>query len=263
MTVVPATRVARPVSGMAAPASASAVSVAGEHGAEQVGPVGVEEPRGEVVEREAEFRLLDPVLDCRLGAVPDLELVGGAFAVVGDERPVVPLTLVECELLALGERVAADDEPARLRPGARPPDEAGHLAAVAVAGRLPVIVDDSSDPLSECPIQLRADRVGDPAPLALGEEVFAVEALVGAQEEPDALGDAAQALGQETPRAGRGGGVSVAQLRVQPLARLTNETEQGMPGDLAGVDAACALPRPDRSVVLDVARVQVERQRFP
>src|SRR6266542_1421745 len=36
-----------------------------------------------------------------------------------------------------------------------------------------------------------------------------------------------------------------------------------MPGDLARVDAARSLPRADRAVMLDVARVQVERDRLP
>jgi len=36
-----------------------------------------------------------------------------------------------------------------------------------------------------------------------------------------------------------------------------------MPADLALVGAACPLPRTDRSVVLDIGRVQVERRRLP
>jgi hypothetical protein len=40
--------------------------------------------------------------------VPALELVGGAFLVVADERPVVPLVAFEGALLAGFGRVAAD-----------------------------------------------------------------------------------------------------------------------------------------------------------
>jgi hypothetical protein len=42
--------------------------------------------------------------------VPALELVGGAFLVVGDDRPVVPLAALEGELLAGLGRVATEDE---------------------------------------------------------------------------------------------------------------------------------------------------------
>jgi hypothetical protein len=70
----------------------------------------------EVVEAEAELGLLDPVLDVGLGAVPAFELVGGALAVVCDERPVVPVGALERELLACLDRIAADDEAPRLLP---------------------------------------------------------------------------------------------------------------------------------------------------
>ena len=57
--------------------------------------------------------------------------------------------------------------------------------------------------------------------------------------------------------------MAVAELRVQPLPGLGDKAEQRMPSNLAGVDAARALPGADRAVVLDVARVQIERQRRP
>src|SRR5581483_10584203 len=110
-------------------------------------------------------------------------------------------------------------------------------------------------------VEHRPDRVGDRAPLELGKEALAVEALVGAQEDADASGQSTQALVQEAGRAGRSGGVAVAELRVQPLPGLGDKTDQRMPGDLAGVDAAGPLPGADRTVMLDVARVQIERQR--
>jgi hypothetical protein len=50
---------------------------------------------------------------------------------------------------------------------------------------------------------------------------------------------------------------------VQPLARLADETEQRVPGDLARVDATRPLPRADPTVMLDVTRVQIERHRLP
>ena len=93
---------------------------------------------GEVVEAESELRLLDLVLEVGLGAVPALELVSSAFAVVADERPVVPFATFERELLARLDGVAADDEAPLLLPGLRPPAEARDLAAVAVARGLPV-----------------------------------------------------------------------------------------------------------------------------
>src|SRR5439155_1641307 len=74
--------------------------VEGEQRAEQIRPVGMEALAGEVVEAEPELGLLDLVLEVRLGAVPALELVGGAVLVVGDERPVVPLAVFDAELLA-------------------------------------------------------------------------------------------------------------------------------------------------------------------
>lgn len=49
--------------------------VVGEQGAEQVGPVGVEDSAGEVVEAEPELGFFDSVLDVGFGAVPALELV--------------------------------------------------------------------------------------------------------------------------------------------------------------------------------------------
>jgi hypothetical protein len=79
----------------------------------------VEALAGEVVEPEPELRLLDPVLDVGLGAVPGLELVGGAL-VVRDEHPVVPLPVRERELLACLDGVAADDEAPLDRPRLRP-----------------------------------------------------------------------------------------------------------------------------------------------
>ena len=57
--------------------------------------------------------------------------------------------------------------------------------------------------------------------------------------------------------------MAVAQLRVQPLARLADKAEQRMPGDLALVRATRPLPGAGRAVVLDVGRVQVERHRLP
>src|SRR5207248_5768835 len=62
---------------------------------------------------------------------------------------------------------------------------------------------------------------------------------------------------------GRGVRVAVAELAVQPLARLTNKAEQRMPGDLAGVGAARTLPRAGWPVVLDQRRVEIERHRLP
>jgi hypothetical protein len=49
--------------------------------------------------------------------------------------------------------------------------------------------------------------------LELGEEVLAEEALVGAREEARRFRQAAQALAEEAPGAGRGGGMAVAKLR--------------------------------------------------
>jgi hypothetical protein len=57
--------------------------------------------------------------------------------------------------------------------------------------------------------------------------------------------------------------VAVTKLAVQPLAGLRDETEQRVPGDLAGVGAACALPRAGRAVMLDHGRVELERHRLP
>src|SRR6266705_3671306 len=81
--------------------------------------------------------------------------------------------------------------------------------------------------------------------LQIGEEVLAQEALVGAQKQPDTVGQPAQALVQEASRAGRGGGVAVAELRVQPFARLADEAEQRVPADLALVGATRPLPGTD------------------
>ena len=57
--------------------------------------------------------------------------------------------------------------------------------------------------------------------------------------------------------------MAVAELRVQPLARLADKAEQRMPADLALVGAARPLPGADRTVLLDVGGVQVERHRLP
>src|SRR5437870_4285638 len=56
--------------------------------------------------------------------------------------------------------------------------------------------------------------------------------------------------------------MAVPQLRVQPLTGLTDKTEQRMPGDLARVHAPRPLPGADRTMMLDIARVQVERHRL-
>ena len=58
--------------------------------------MGVEALAGEIV--EAELCSFDLVFEVRLGAVPALELVGAAFAVVCDERPIVPFAPFEAEL---------------------------------------------------------------------------------------------------------------------------------------------------------------------
>src|SRR6266540_786160 len=218
---------------------------------------------GQVVEAEAEFRFFDPVLDVGLVAVPALELVGGALLVVGDEHPVVPLAPFERQLLSLRDRVAADDEAPLPLPGLRLPDDARDLTAGAVARRLPVGLGDLPDPRPHRGEQWRPDRIGDLALLERGEEVLAVEALVGAQADVGFGGDTVEALGQEALGARRGGGVPVAQLRVQPLAGLRHEAQQRMPGDLAGVGAARALAGAGRAVVLDQRRVEVERDRLP
>jgi len=81
----------------------------------------VEAFAGEVVEAEAELGLFDLVFEFAFRAVPALERVGGAFLVVGDDRPVVPFAAFEGELLAGLGRVAADDEAPLLFPGGRPP----------------------------------------------------------------------------------------------------------------------------------------------
>ena len=93
----------------------------------------------------------------------------------------------------------------------------------------------------------------------LCQEALAVEALVGAQEDPRVAGQAPQALREEPPGAGGGGGVSVPQRRVQPLACLREEADERVPGDLARVGAARSLTRADRAVVLDEGGVEVER----
>src|SRR5436190_1130733 len=168
----------------------------------------------------------------------------------------------ECELLAGLDGVAADDEAPLALPAGRPPAEARDLATVAVAGRLPVSLCDPADPAAYRGDQWRAHGVRDPAALQIGEEVLAPEALVGTQKQPGTVGQPPQALIQEAGRAGRGGGVAVAELRVQPLARFADEAEQRMPADRALVGAARPLPRADRPVVLDVGRVQIERHRL-
>ena len=151
------------------------------------------------------------------------------------------IPLQERELLAGYDRVAADDEAPFALPRLRPPTEARDLAAVAVARRLPVALGDLADTCAHRGDQRRADRVGDLLALQVGEEVLAPEALVGAEKQPRADGKATQALVQETGRAGRGGGVPVAKLGVQPLARLADEAQQRVPADLAGVAAARPL----------------------
>ncbi len=57
--------------------------------------------------------------------------------------------------------------------------------------------------------------------------------------------------------------MAVAELRVQPLARFADKTQQRVPADLALVGAARPLSGADRAVVLDVGCVQVERHRLP
>src|SRR5439155_6287251 len=203
-----------------------AEQVVGEQDDEQVGRVGVEAAAGEVVEPEAELRFFDPVLDVRLRAMPRFEFVGRALLVIADERPVVPLLPFERELLSGLDRVAADDEPAARAPGLRPPAEAGHLAALPVAGWAPVAGGDLADPRLDRGDQGRADAIGDPLALQLGEEVLAPEALVRAQEDAHADRQPTQALGEETLRPGRRGSVSVSELAVQPLAGLGDEAEQ-------------------------------------
>ena len=134
----------------------------------------------------------------------------------------MPLPALERELLALGDGIAANDEAARLLPGLRLPDEARDLAPLTLARRLPVARGDLRDPRPHGRDQGRPDRVGDPTAFEIGEEVLAEEALVG--------------------------------------ARLGDEAEERVPGDLAGVGAARALAGADRAVVLDKRRVEVERR---
>src|SRR3990170_7247427 len=233
--------------------------VVGEQRQQEVGRVGVEAAAGKVVCAEPELRLLDPVLDVGLGPVPGLELVRRALEVVGDEHPVVPLSVLERQLLALSERIAADDEAPLTLPRLRPPTDTRHLAFFPVAGGLPLPLGDLGDPLPDRGDQGRPDGVGDPLALELGEESLAEEALVGAQEEASRRWQPAQALAEEAPGAGRRGGMAVAQLRVQPLARFRDEADERVPGHLAGIGAACPLPRARGAVVLDEGRVEVER----
>src|SRR5439155_15028284 len=120
-----------------------------------------------------------------------------------------------------------------------------------------------ADPCPHRGDQRRADGGGDPPALQVGEEVLAPEALVGTQQKTDTVGQPAQPFVQEPGRAGQSAGVAVAELRVQPLARLADKAEQAMPADLARVGAARPLPRADRTVMLDIARVEVERHRRP
>src|SRR5207249_1658121 len=156
---------------------------------EQIRPVGMEALARQVVEAEPELCFFDLVLEVRLGAVPALELVGGAFLVAGHDHPVVPLAAFERELLARLGRVAADDEAPLLSAGLGPPAEARDLAALAVAGRLPVGRRDLTDPAAYRGDQRRADRVGDPPPLEPGEEVLAPEALIGTKKQPHTVGE--------------------------------------------------------------------------
>jgi hypothetical protein len=150
-----------------------------------------------------------------------------------------------------------------LFPALRPPAEARDLAALAVAGGLPVGRRDLADPAAYRADQRRTDGVGDLPPLEPGEEVLAPEALVGTQKQPRPDRQATSAFVQEAGRAGRSGGVAVAELRVQPLTRLADKAEQRVPADLALVAAARPLPGTDRAVMLDVGRVDVERHRLP
>lgn len=172
---------------------------------EQVGPVGMEAPAGEVVEPEAKLGLLDPVFHVGLGPLPGLERIRRAFLVVGDQHPVVPLPTFQCQLLVGLDGIAADDEAPRALPGLGLPANARHLAPIPVAGGLPVGLGDRLDAGANGGNQRCADGVGDLVVLTGGEEVLAVEALVGPQEAPAVLGEPSQALGEEPASAARGG----------------------------------------------------------
>ncbi len=223
----------------------------------------METAAGEIVEAEAELCLFDPVFDVRLRPMPAFELVGGAVVVVADEHVVVVVALVEAQLLAELDRVAADDEAPLLLPRLRLAVEAHDLAAGSVARGLPVARRDHGDPRLHRGDLRRPDRIGDLPLLEPGEEVLAPKALVGAQQHPRAVGQATQTLPHKARGAGRGRCVAVPELAVQPLARLADKAEQRMPGDLAGVGAARALPGADPPVVLDQGRIQIERHHPP
>ena len=140
--------------------------------------------------------------------------------------------------------------------------KARDLAARAVARRLPLARSGIvADPRPHRGDQGRADRVRDPSPLELGEEVLAQKPSSARRKRRAPAGTRRRHSTRKRLAPVEAAAWPLRSLPCSHSPRLADKAEQRVPGDLAGVGAAGALPRARRAVVLDQRRVEIECHR--